>query len=112
MISISALAQKKLEEYFEQNNLSSPLRIALMSGGCSGPALGLSLDEEKQDDLVTTAGPLTVLISNDISEQCGAVTVDFIDAGNRSGFSITTANPIPGASGCSTGSCDSGGCGC
>lgn len=112
MITISALAQRKLEEYLKENNISSFLRVAVMPGGCSGPALGLALDEQKKDDLVTTAESLTLLISKDLSEQCGAVSVDFMEAGSRSGFSITSAHPIPGAGGCGSGSCGSSGCGC
>ncbi len=43
---------------------------------------------------------------------CGAIKVEFIDAGPRSGFGITSTNSIGGGSGgCSSGSCGSGGCG-
>jgi len=41
---------------------------------------------------------------------CGSIKVDFIEAGYRSGFSITSANPV-GGGGCSSGSCSSGSCG-
>jgi len=43
----------------------------------------------------------------------GSIAVDYQDAGSRSGFLISSTNPLPGAGGgCSSGSCGSGGCGC
>ena len=54
-------------------------------------------------------GDLKFLVDGDLLTRCGAVKVDFIEAGYRSGFSITAANPQGGGS-CSTGSCG-GSCG-
>lgn len=101
----------KLKEYMEQNNLDSALRIALMQGGCSGPSLGLALDEPKDNDRIFKNDGLKFLIEKGLLEACGAITVDFIDAGPRSGFGITSKIPLPGGGGCG-GSCSSGGCGC
>ena len=43
---------------------------------------------------------------------CGSIKVEFIDAGPRSGFGITSTNSIGGGGGgCSSGSCSSGSCG-
>ena len=109
MITVTELAQTKLLEYMSQNNLTSPLRIALLSGGWSGASLGLALDEPKSSDEQTNYEGLTFCIDKFLMEQCGDVTVDYLDAGPRSGFSITSANPI-GGGGCSSGSC--GSCNC
>ena len=49
-------------------------------------------------------GDLKFLVDGDLLTRCGAVKVDFIEAGYRSGFSITAANPLGGGS-CSSGSC-------
>ena len=54
-------------------------------------------------------GDLKFLVDGDLLTRCGAVKVDFIEAGYRSGFSITAANPLGGSS-CSSGSCG-GSCG-
>ncbi len=54
-------------------------------------------------------GDLKFLVDGDLLTRCGAVKVDFIEAGYRSGFSITAANPLGGGS-CSSGSCG-GSCG-
>ncbi|QQG64477.1 IscA/HesB family protein [Desulfobulbus oligotrophicus] len=108
MFEVTALAVNNLKAYLEQNNISSAIRIALMQGGCSGPSLGLALDEPKDSDKVYEDDGLKFLVDNDLQEQCGAVKVDFIEAGYRSGFSITSANSL-GGGGCNTGSC---GCSC
>lgn len=113
MIEVTELAQEKLLEYLKVNSITSPVRIALMQGGCSGPALGLALDEAKSDDLVTSFDALTFLVENKLLDVCGSISVDFLESGDRSGFSISSSNPLPGAGGgCSSGSCGSSGCGC
>ena len=113
MLEVTTLASEKLVEYMQVNNITSSLRVALMQGGCSGPSLGLALDEEKATDELFTQEKLTFLVEKDLLQQCGSIKVDYADAGSRSGFTITSANPLPNAGGgCSSGSCSSGGCGC
>ncbi|MBP7926357.1 MAG: hypothetical protein KAZ13_00655 [Desulfobulbus sp.] len=69
----------------------------------------MALDEPKASDQVFEEGDLKFLVDGDLLTRCGAVKVDFIEAGYRSGFSITAANPLGGGS-CSSGSCG-GSCG-
>ncbi len=56
---------------------------------------------------------LKFLVDTELQEKCGAVKVDFMEAGYRSGFSITAANSLGGGSGgsCSTGGSCGGSCG-
>lgn len=113
MLDVSDLANVKLNEYMKSNNLSSSLRVAVMQGGCSGPALGLALDEVKDTDESFVKEDLTFLVEKGLLEQCGTISIDYVDAGPRSGFSISSTNPLPGAGdGCNPNSCGSGGCGC
>jgi len=70
----------------------------------------LALDEPKESDKAFEEGGLQFLVDEDLLERCGAVKVDFIEAGYRSGFSITSANSLGGKSSCSSGSCG-GSCG-
>ncbi len=113
MLEVTDQANEKLIEYMKANNITSSLRVALMQGGCSGPALGLALDEEKPTDESFARQTLTFLVEKSLLEQCGSITVDYLDAGSRSGFSIVSTNPLPNSGGgCSSGSCGSGGCGC
>jgi Fe-S cluster assembly iron-binding protein IscA len=70
----------------------------------------LALDEPKESDKIFEEGGLKFLVEDSLLEKCGAVKVDFMDAGYRSGFSITSANPLGSGSSCSSGSCG-GSCG-
>jgi iron-sulfur cluster assembly protein len=107
--NVTDLAVSKLKEYMEQNNIDSALRVSLMQGGCSGPSLGLALDEPKDNDRIFENNSLKFLIEKGLLETCGAIKVEYIDAGPRSGFGITSAKSI-GGGGCG-GSCSSGKCG-
>jgi len=112
MIDVTTKAGAKLLEYLQDNNIDSALRVFLSSGGCSGPALALALDEQKATDLSFVLQGLRFLVEESLLTQCGAIKIDFIEAGSRSGFSISSTNPLPGGGGCSPGSCGSSGCGC
>jgi len=112
MLEVTNQANEKLVEYMQANNINSSLRVFLTQGGCSGPALAIALDEKKPNDEEYSFDQLTVLVEKALLTQCGSITIDYIDAGNRSGFSVQSATPLPGGGGCSSGSCGSGGCSC
>lgn len=94
------------------DTIDSPLRVGLMQGASSGPILGIALDSQKENDAITTLGDIKVVIDNTLLLQCGDVTVDFVEEGNRAGFNITSTNPLPGGShdgaikSCGSGRCD------
>jgi len=72
----------------------------------------LALDEPKENDEVFENDSIKFLVEGSLMTTCGGITVDFMDAGPRSGFGITSTNLINGAGGgCSSGSCGSSGCG-
>jgi len=71
----------------------------------------LALDEPKDNDKAFEEDGIQFLVEQGLLTTCGTIKVDFLDAGQRSGFSITAANPIGEGGGCSSGSCSSGGCG-
>lgn len=73
--------------------------------------MGLALDEPKNNDKVFDNDSLKFLVEDSLLTATGGITVDYIDAGPRSGFGITSVNPISTGGGCSSGSCDSGTCG-
>lgn len=110
MFEVTETSASVLKDYFTQNKIEpvSPVRVTVMSGGCSGAALGLTLDQPGELDQVFEEGDLKFVIAQDLLEEVGAIKVDFVDAGYRSGFAITSEKPVPGAGGgCSScgGSC-------
>lgn len=113
MLEVTEAAAKNVKEYLNQQNIESAVRITMMSGGCSGPALGLAIDEAKENDLTFEQNGVSFLVEKGLSEICGGIKVDFIESGggcgcSGGGFSITSENPLPDAGGgCSScgGSC-------
>nr|WP_083818964.1 hypothetical protein [Desulfotalea psychrophila] len=73
--------------------------------------MGLALDEPKDNDKSFDFDSITFLIEESLLETTGGVKVDYLDAGPRSGFSISSVVPLAGGGGCSSGSCSSGSCG-
>jgi iron-sulfur cluster assembly protein len=65
----------------------------------------LALDEPQDGDTTFHQDGLTFLIDQKLLERYGGIKVDFIEAGYRSGFSITSTRPI----GSQGGSCSYGG---
>jgi Fe-S cluster assembly iron-binding protein IscA len=57
--------------------------------------LGLALDERQDTDKTFEQGGITFMIDEDLLERIGNVQIDFIDAGMRSGFSLTPGKPLP-----------------
>ena len=108
MFEVTELATENLKSYLEQNKIDSALRVAIMQGGWSGPSLGLALDEPKENDEKYEQDGLTFLVDNNLLDTCGTIKVDFIDAGMRSGFSISSEKPLSSGGGCSSGECGSG----
>lgn len=112
MLEITPQAKTKLVEYLKENNITSPLRVFINQSGCSGSSLALALDEQKDGDQVFNEDSLTFLAEKSMLEQCGTITVDYIEATGNAGFSLRSANPLPSGGGCSTSSCGTDGCGC
>ncbi len=54
---------------------------------------------------------MTFLVDNNLLDTCGTIKIDFIDAGMRSGFSISSSKPIGGGGCSSSASCGTSGCG-
>ena len=108
MFEVTELATENLKSYLDENKIDSALRIAIMSGGWSGPSLGLALDEPKENDEKYEQDGLTFLVDNNLLDTCGTIKVDFIDSGMRSGFSISSEKPLGDGGGCSSGGCSSG----
>ena len=108
MIKLTENARKELEAFFADKPKSG-IRVYLAPGGCSGPHLGLALDEANDDDHVVEEGGFTFCASKGLWEQIGGVSIDL----SYMGFTLDPVNPLPGGSGsCGGGCCGScGSCG-
>ena len=61
MLEVTAAAVKNVKDYLSQNKIESAVRVSLMSGGCSGPSLSLSLDETQKAGLTDMANNFKAL---------------------------------------------------
>jgi iron-sulfur cluster assembly protein len=72
----------------------------------------LALDEPKENDDTYNVEGLKFVVDKGLIANCREIKIDFIDAGARSGFSISSPVPLSGTGSCAS-SCGSGGsCGC
>ena len=118
MIEVTETALKNVKEYLRDQKIESAVRIAMMSGDCSGPSLGLAIDEAKESDLAFEQDGVNFLVEKGLVETCGTITVDFIEASTSGcgcsggGFNIKSEKSLSGdeKSGCGC-SCTSGSCG-
>jgi iron-sulfur cluster assembly accessory protein len=110
MIQVTEKASQSIKTFMEERRLDSPLRIVLQAGGCCGSSLRLVLDEAKDGDERHEVDGLTYLIEQDLADQSGEVTIDYVDNGHQQGFVVSAANPLADSGDCG-GSCGSG-CAC
>jgi len=108
---------QKIKDYLSRNNIDSAIRVTLMEGGCSGPALGIVLDKATGDDRLFASEGVDFIIHESLLTDCGSVKIDFIEpdgsdcgcgCGGGGGFEITSERPVAPTCGCS---CGSGSCG-
>lgn len=106
MFTLRENARKELESFFHDKP-QSPVRIYLAPGGCSGPRLGLALDEAREDDEVVEQDGFKFCAEKHLWEQIGGVSIDL----SSMGFIVEPVNPLPAPEGGSAcGSC-CGSCG-
>lgn len=101
MLELTDTAKAELINYFKDNE-SSPIRIFLAPGGCSGPRLSLALDKPGDDDVVTEFGDdITVIMDKKLFDEAQPIKIDLTYAG----FTVESSLEITPAEG------DGGGCG-
>ena len=71
--------------------------------GCSGPSLGMALDEVKTEDEVFEEKGTKFIIDKDIFQQAKPINIDFITTPEGSGFKLNSN--LPQGSGCGSCSC-------
>ena len=117
-MEVSDLAVTKVKEYLAENNIASAVRVAIMSGGCSGPVLSLALDEKKDSDTVFEYDGLKFLVDGAVTTTCGTIKVDYVQetsgcgcsGSGSAGFSVSSEKPLSTGGGGCGGSCGSGSC--
>lgn len=101
-IKMSELCYKEFVQYLEENKIDTKtLRVFLAGQGWGGPVFNLALDEQKEDDVVTTINDLTFLMEKDLVDATEGVTIKCAEENQRGGFSVEPNN-APTGGGCSS----------
>lgn len=116
MLEVTKSALTNIKDYIRQQKIDSPIRVTMMSGGCSGPSLAMAVDKAKENDWTFDHDGVSFVVDKGLLTTCGTIKVDFIEkrdggcgCGNGGGFAVTSEKPLSaGGCGCS---CTSGSCG-
>jgi len=100
MVTVTDKAAEVIKDFLKDKNAALAIRITL-SIGWSGPALGMALDEPKNEDEVFEEKGTKYIIDKDIYSQAKPISIDFVNSPQGSGFKLTS----------SLSPADSGGCG-
>jgi iron-sulfur cluster assembly accessory protein len=109
MFEVTELATEKIREFFKTRDAVSPMRVFIAGMGCSGPQLGISLDEKNDSDEVFEENGFTFLVEKALLDEAKPIKLDYIVTPQGEGFYISSA--LMRADDCGGGDCG-GGCSC
>jgi iron-sulfur cluster assembly protein len=101
MLEVTDKATEMVREFFKSRDSVTPMRIFVAGVACSGPQLGMALDEATDADEKIETDGFTYLIEKQLLEDAKPIKVDFITTPEGSGFIITSS--LKGTSGCGGG---------
>ena len=94
MITATPEAIEAIRVFLEKNNLQKPVRIHLQSTGCCDASLGLMADDAHENDLVQNIQGITFVISPEVLEMTGNITIDYVSQKHKTGFVLTSKHPV------------------
>ena len=106
MFTVTENARTELDAFFADKE-KTPIRLYMAPGGCSGPRIGLALDEVRDGDVTQEQGGYTFCAVRELWDSIGGATVD----ATAMGFIVTPEIPLPNTGGCGCSSCGTGSCG-
>lgn len=101
MLQITDKANEMIKEFLNGREGPTAVRIMLFEGGCSGPALGMALDEPQENDEVIGDNGITYLVEKALLEKAQPIQVDFVETDQGSGFKLTSSLVLDCSCGCS-----------
>ena len=87
-ISITESAKKELNNISQDNEKGG--RIILTGSKCSTgePQFSLSVDKEKEDDIVVDVEGIKILVQKNLEEIIDNISIDYEEEGLKRGFNI------------------------
>jgi iron-sulfur cluster assembly accessory protein len=114
VFDITTIAVEKLKSIMDEEGApGAALRVVVVPSG-NGVQYMLAVESEpKEDDVVTDAEGLKVVVDSDSVPLLEGAEIDYVDTLARSGFVISNPNVSVGGCGSGSGGCGCGGnCGC
>lgn len=103
MLTVTDKASEIIKDFLKDKKADAPIRVFL-NMGCSGPSLGMALDETRNEaDEVIQTGGTTFVIEKDLLNQVKPINIDFITTPQGAGFKLTSS--LPEGDGCGSCSC-------
>ena len=93
-IKLSADAIQSIKTFFNEKGGTHFLRIDIQSTGCCDPSLGLFLDQPRPGDLVEESQGLHFVISPEVYQTVGEVTVGRVESKSKQGYILTSSKPL------------------
>lgn len=81
-----------------QNDGVKCVRVFVAGYGCSGPSLGLALDDQKEADLTDLHGEVRFVIDRELFDTLGDIKIEHVDGG----YLVVPVVPTGAEGGCST----------
>jgi Uncharacterized conserved protein len=94
MVKLEPGAGQAIKSFLAEKGLQKPLRVELQSSGCCDAVLGLSVDAIHENDRVYQSDDLTFVISPELEQQVGDVTISCLTDTAGTGFVLTSTIPI------------------
>jgi len=94
MIKLEASASQAISSFLAEKRIQGPLRIDLRSSGCCDPSLSLSVNNIRESDLIQEVEGLTFIMTPEIHQLVGEVTISYVDEIGKKGFLLTSEKPI------------------
>jgi Fe-S cluster assembly iron-binding protein IscA len=94
MITLAPEAVEPIRVFLVEQGVQKPIRIHLQSTGCCDASLGLIVDNIRKDDLTKEIEGLTFVISPEIHQLAGDITITYVDEKSRQGFILKSSKSI------------------
>jgi len=89
MFEVSDKAGEAIKQLLEGKEGSVSVRIMKTEGGCcSGPSLGMALDEQLENDEVFNEKGINFIIEKTLFQEVQPINIEFIESAMGAGFMI------------------------
>jgi len=94
VVNLGAGADRAIAAFLKEKGISGSLRIDLNFTGCCDASLSLRVDNQHEDDLRSEVEGMSFIISPEIYELAGEITINYVDETGRTGFVIKSDKPV------------------